>query len=268
MEWIASVFSFQLIIFSLFPVSAGATTFGPIQVTEQIRGAQYIAHGITSRPTVAEEPKLHVPYTYWKLSVLDQPLGAPLGPEIDIRSPGGELGDLGYHIAGTAQFKEGDEVFVFLRDTDDRNAKEIVGLASGKYGVTGKAGEAQGLTNGIGLTLVDSEGKAMTPDDFTRLIRRVANNDDTSADRTIFVNRNREASHGNEHGEVNAAHPHLPLPPKADALSPSSESSAPIPIKNTANDPEKFPTGTSGFWWVFALVSAGLILALFLRLRR
>ena len=36
-----------------------------------------------------------------------------------MRQPGGEIGDMGYHMAGTAEFSSGEDTFIALHDTDE-----------------------------------------------------------------------------------------------------------------------------------------------------
>ena len=149
--------------------SANATTFGPIPVYEQARGSQYYVRGqVASGPTVSMEQRLGRPYTYWTLQLSDQPLGEPLGSIVSIRQPGGEIGELGYHVAGTADFVIGEEVFVALRDTDEPGVKEVVGLASGKYRVQVKEGKSV-VMSGLGLPVIARDGSSLGPEEFSAL---------------------------------------------------------------------------------------------------
>ena len=89
-----------------FPCSSAfATTFGPISVVDQLQNAQYVVRGsIMGSAWVEPEPRLQRPYTYWRLTVREQNLGNSLPVSIVIRQPGGEIGEIGYHVAGSAEF--------------------------------------------------------------------------------------------------------------------------------------------------------------------
>lgn len=181
----------------LVTVEALATTFGPIPVVQQAEHSQYFAKGtIVGAPWVEMEPRERRPYTYWRVRVADQQIGEPLGETVVIRQPGGEIGDMGYNVAGAASFREGEEVFVALRSTDQANdVKEVVGLSSGKYRVErGPSGEPV-VINGLGLPVTGSDGKWLSPEEFRKLLLRVAKNESTDADRSVFVNRNPTSQH-------------------------------------------------------------------------
>ena len=56
--------------------------------------------------------------------------------EIVVRILGGEVGDIGLTVSDTPEFKEGEEVFLFLRKGNDLKASlNVAGLFQGKYTV-------------------------------------------------------------------------------------------------------------------------------------
>jgi hypothetical protein len=174
----------------LFPFSVFATTFGPITVAFQVKSANYVVHGrIVGASWVAAERESGRPYTYWKLAIIDQPKGPPLGSEVTIREPGGEIGGLGYHVAGTAQFREGEEVFVSLKDTSEPDAKEVVGLVSGKYTVEKSENGGLQVRSGLGFLLRDPQGHPFSPKTFSALVKRIAEGNARPEDLNVFVNK-------------------------------------------------------------------------------
>jgi hypothetical protein len=180
---------FLLISFFLCPF-ASATTFGPITVAYQVKSANYVVHGrIVGASWVAAERESGRPYTYWKLAVIDQPKGPSLGSEVTIREPGGEIGGLGYHVAGTAQFRGGEEVFVSLKDTSEPGAKEVVGLVSGKYTVEKSENGGSEVRSGLGFLLRDPQGHPFSPEAFHALVKRIAEGNASPSDLTVFVNK-------------------------------------------------------------------------------
>ena len=177
--------------------AAHATTFGPIPVVQQAEHSQYFAKGtVVGAPWVEMEPRENRPYTYWRVRVQDQQIGEPLGETVVIRQPGGEIGDMGYNVAGAANFRAGEEVFVALRSTDQAaDVKEVVGLSSGKYRIEkGPNGELV-VINGLGLPVTGGDGKWLSPEEFRKLLQRVAKNESTDADKNVFVNRTPTSQH-------------------------------------------------------------------------
>jgi len=52
--------------------------------------------------------------------------------EIIVKVPGGEVGDIGLRVSDTPQFREGEEVFLFLR-SEEVPVFLVTGLFQGKY---------------------------------------------------------------------------------------------------------------------------------------
>jgi hypothetical protein len=280
MESIASLFFLSLLSLSNFSSPAFATSFGPIPLTEQLRSAQYFVHGkILSPGSAAIEPTQKVPFTYWKFSLIDQPLGAPLPAGFDIREAGGEVGAMGYHRAGSATFHEGEEVFVALKDTDDESqVKEVIGLSSGKYTV---AEDSKSILSGLGPTILGADNAPLSVEEFTQVARRVASGRETASDKTIFVNRapgpqspDQEHEHADDPVLAEAEKEATRIAQAKEAASilagennmlkgaaPKSGNAA-NSFKTDTQEPEKLPSGTSkGFWWIFALVAFALLAA-------
>lgn len=199
-----------------FSLPALATTFGAIGVVEQAEEAQFYLRGhITSSAQVRLEPRVRVPYTYWKFVISEQFIGESLGAEIILREPGGEIGELGYHLAGTASFNDGEDVFVTVRSTDeDPSIKEIIGLASGKYRVQTEADGSKSLINGLGLPLLNASGQPIRPAEFGALLHRVRLKQSTKSDRNIFVN-NGSVPDDHESTALNSIKSSLPALPAA-----------------------------------------------------
>jgi len=74
-------------------------------------------------------------YTYVSVSVTEYikrilEIGEP--KEITVKVPGGEVGDIGLKVSDTPEFREGEEVFLFLR-IEELPIFRIAGLFQGKY---------------------------------------------------------------------------------------------------------------------------------------
>lgn len=240
----------------LFVFSAFATTFGPIPVTGQVKNGQYVVHGrISGSSWVAEERETRRPYTHWKLLVIAQPKGENLGEEVTIRQPGGEMGELGYHVAGSATFRENEETFVVLRDTDEAGVKEVLGLASGKYTVE-KGENGSVLRSGLGFVIRNENGQPYTPETFTALVHRIAKGEETEGDKTVFVNKGM----AHEHDPVLAARTAEALKAKplstANPAPPPAEKSELSPPSAVQETPSPTEEPKSSSWWIYACIAA------------
>lgn len=179
-----SVFALILFFFSL---NSFATTFGPINVSDQIRKSQYFLRGkITEGPWAEMERQLGRPFTHWKIQITEQFSGNSLGASVILRQPGGEINGMGYRVAGSANFTVGEDVFVTVRETDEPGIKEVVGLASGKYRVSQKNG-IETVENGIGFP-VQMGGKNLDANDFSRLARKISKGTENDEEKKIILN--------------------------------------------------------------------------------
>lgn len=261
-------FIFSALLGALFSFSAFATTFGPINVTEQIRQSQYFVHGkVTSAPWVEMERKVQRPYTHWRVQVLEQAVGASVGGEIIVREAGGELGGLGYHVAGSAKFREGEEVFVTVKDTEESNVKDIVGLASGKYSVEAGADGQPLVKSGLGIPVRDASGKPMSPREFQRFAERVARGQERESERNILLNNKPVHDHDpvleKMTAEARQATPAASPPPPAP--SPAKDAvPATIPVQQGSENTEE-PNKGFGYWWIAAGMTLMALVVFFLR---
>ncbi len=241
-----------------------------MRAVEQAKNCDYFVRGrVVGAPWVLEERNSRRPYTYWKLQVIEQSKGASLAPDVDIRQPGGEIGELGYHVAGSAKFREGEEVFVALVNTDE-SAKEVVSLAAGKYTVErGDNGQPQ-VRSGLGTIMRDPEGRPYRPEEYTDLMRRLASGKASSAEQNIFINQSLTHDHdGNVDQHMDEAKAILA---KQRAASKSNPPPAPVAAPEkpavTQNSTQESPTnseepkGSSHRWWITAALAV-LVLVLF-----
>jgi len=185
----------------LICISAYATTFGPLPLTKQMQEAPYIYQGKIQGRWVDAEKNSGKPYTYWNLfdvTVLKSPPNDN-GTSVILRQPGGEIGDIGYRIAGTAEFQEGEEVIVFARNTDENNVKEVLGLASGKYAIEENASGKKILKNGIGFIAVNTRNEALSISDFKEILSRTLQGENTEDDKKILFNVRSNHEHENKH---------------------------------------------------------------------
>jgi hypothetical protein len=265
-----------------FPLAVHATTFGPIPVVEQAANSQYYVHGrVLGVSWVTMAPRIQRPYTYTRIQVAEQLLGEPLPIDLVVRQPGGEIGDQGYHVAGSAEFAEGEEVFIALHDVPEESAgvKEVVGLASGKFRVEQSSSGEKVVMSGLGLPVSGSDGRAFRPEEFKALLKRISNKEITEADRNVFVSRNpthevnqdtEARARESEAHQLRSSAPHAAPDSPAFTRKPATATNTAAPTENRVQErpsaSEETSTGSSAVFWAivaaFLLGLVGLVLAL------
>ncbi len=102
-------------------------------------------------------------YTYVTILVGDYVKGdsnIAQSKEIIVEIRGGEVGDMGLRVSDTPQFRQGEDVFLFLRQERPTIFK-VVGRFQGKYTVQGE--------RAINIAL----GREIALENFTREIRKI-----------------------------------------------------------------------------------------------
>lgn len=188
---------FLFFVLFFFPSITKATTFGPFPLASQLRNAEFILHAkVQGSSWVEMDARINRPFTYWKVQVIDEVSSHPAGDSVDLRSPGGEINGFGYHIAGSAKFSEGEEIFVIAKSSDRNQVLDIVGLASGKYVVETGADGNKIVRSSLGFPVMDANGKPFSPEGFLAYAKRVKAGKETMAERNIILNKNPTHSHG------------------------------------------------------------------------
>jgi hypothetical protein len=135
------------LIAMVLAVPAFATTVKKMDLPELVSVSDSIVQGTVESVEARWEDKSI--YTYTSIRVDEGMKGAPRRA-LMIRQPGGTIGSLNVNAPGTPQFKQGDQVIVFLRDRKD-GTFDVVGLGQGKYDIQ----QNFAVTNVSGMTLAD-----------------------------------------------------------------------------------------------------------------
>lgn len=112
---------------------AAAATVVTATVEELARGADLVVRGTVE----GREARFHGSRIYTTLRI--RPAAAWKGSAaevVEVRIPGGVVGDQGQKVAGVAAFAEGEEVVLFLRRGAGA-AYGVMGLSQGKFRVEG-----------------------------------------------------------------------------------------------------------------------------------
>lgn len=122
----------------LFSSAASATTIRGFTTRGLVTEAAVVVRGtVLAQKGLYSADKSRI-YTESTVRVTDAVLGKPLGELITIRQLGGAVGDVSMHVSGVARIKAGEDVVLFLRTDGARYY--LVGMAQGKFGVSGKKG--------------------------------------------------------------------------------------------------------------------------------
>ena len=99
-------------------------------------------------------------YTYISVGV-DDPLKGERRRSLLVRQMGGKIGAMTMWIAGAPQFKEGDQVIVFLRNRRD-GTFDVVGLNQGKYDIV----DDFAVANVSGVSIMDPKTGTISDEGF------------------------------------------------------------------------------------------------------
>jgi hypothetical protein len=142
-----------LIIIGLLATPAFASTVKRMDLKELVSVSDAIAQGTVE--SVESRWENQSIYTYISVRV-DEPLKGGPRRVLLIRQAGGQIGALHAHVPGMPQFKQGDQVIVFLRDLKN-GTFDVVGLGQGKYDIVGN----NAVTNMTGMSLADTKTGAL-----------------------------------------------------------------------------------------------------------
>lgn len=138
--------------------SARATVVVPVTHADMARACAAAVRGTVVGRRSAWDAQRRRIYSYTEIEVQETFAGtARKGSRVTVRSLGGVVGDIGMNVSGTARFREGEEVVVFLEP--DRLAKGlakgrfvIFGMSQGKFRVDRKGAVPMALRDTAGLS--------------------------------------------------------------------------------------------------------------------
>src|SRR5688572_21456047 len=102
----------------LIAVAAQATVVVKLSWEELAAHATLIVRGTVGQQQVRWDDERRRIHTYTELVVADT-LKGPRASTVLVRQPGGELAGIGQYFSGTARFREGEDVIVFLEPAKD-----------------------------------------------------------------------------------------------------------------------------------------------------
>lgn len=144
--------------------TAISTTFAPREFPDAVKDAPIVVHGevLSTRAKWGKgmDSGRRI-YTYVELRNDEVLKGSVEGRTLLIRELGGQVEGLSLEIPGTAKFKVGEDVVVFLSPRNADGSYDVRGLMMGKYDVE-KNPEGEEVLSGGELSL--NRHHALTPD--------------------------------------------------------------------------------------------------------
>lgn len=118
----------------LMPAQSEASIIVKLTDKQMAQRANRIVHGKVVRQYSDWDKNRRRIYTYTIISVLDRIKGTPT-QELTIRQVGGAKDNIGMRVPGSAKFKLGEEVVVFLESIKKTAFHHVMGMSYGKYTV-------------------------------------------------------------------------------------------------------------------------------------
>ena len=142
----------------LFALSAEAAVVRTERIEDLAAAAQLVARGTVQSVEAKWDRSHRAIYTYAQVTIAERFKGGNQR-SVRVRQPGGEVGEIGQHVAGAAGFKTGEELVLFLEPVADEPATyTLVALSAGKVQLDDRRAHRQ-LT---GLAAADAPGSLRT----------------------------------------------------------------------------------------------------------
>ncbi len=154
---------------ALMPLAAAATVVMQLTMEELADRSPVIVRATVegSKPVARADGSI---WTVTRLAVTERLKGAGTA-QVVVKQPGGEIGGRGQRVLGTAKFREGDDVIVFLEPSvDEKNVFVVQGLASGKVNIETINGQKVAVRHLDGLSFAKSgTGRVQQVENLDRL---------------------------------------------------------------------------------------------------
>lgn len=150
------------LVAALFAFAVSATVIVHETIEQMASHAPLIVRGRVTRTFAGWDTSKRRIWTWTELAITDRLKGAASGTVL-VKQPGGEVGPIGQAVEGTATFKEGEDVIVFLdRAPDEKGTWLVYGMSAGKVFVTRIDGKVVAARDTSGLAFA-SAGSVVAP---------------------------------------------------------------------------------------------------------
>ncbi len=146
--------------------TARASVVLPANVEELARRAEHIVRGTVLSSAASWTPDGKQIVTITRISV-DRALKGRGPAVVEVRTPGGAVGDLAQKVVGAPEFAPGEQVIVFLRRYGGSGRYGVEGFGQGKFTVEPQA-SGKGLVTQrlVGLELKMPDGRIQPPSEL------------------------------------------------------------------------------------------------------
>ena len=161
--------------------AASATTIIPMSVEQLASRSTQVVRARAMQSWAAWNPQHTIIYTYTRFQVVKAFKGAP-EQTVTVKQLGGRVGNTVQRVSGVRHFTGGEENFLFLQPSEDRDGTMIVtGLVQGNFRLyltsTGQVAASNGVPEvsavQAGTGAVSSyRGSAMTVDELESRIQK------------------------------------------------------------------------------------------------
>ena len=152
-------------LLAAIPATIGATVLLPIEFRELVEVSSAIVHGrVTDVRTQWVDGRRSIE-TFVTVAA-DEYLKGGSGDSVTIRVPGGQLGRYRTIFVGAPEFREGDEVVLFLRAYGGRLS--IVGLSQGAFRVVPDGAGRRVVTSPVVMARSGTDPEPVLRGDVTR----------------------------------------------------------------------------------------------------
>lgn len=127
-------FFILLVVLALAPVSSvRATVIVPLELEELVARSELVVRGVVEASESRRTSSGEQIFTFTRVRVVERFKGEP-AQYVEVRTPGGTVGELTQRVAGVPALVEGDEVILLLRRVHPEHAIHlIVGFSQGCF---------------------------------------------------------------------------------------------------------------------------------------
>ncbi|MGV3622548.1 MAG: hypothetical protein ACO1OB_17145 [Archangium sp.] len=143
---------------ALCSLAVSATVIVHETFEQMTQHAPLIVRGRVLRNAAGWDDQKRRIWTWTELAVTERLKGAVSGTVL-MKQPGGEVDGIGQAVEGTASFKEGEDVIVFLdRAPDEKGTFRVYGMSAGKIFITRIDGKPVAARDTSGLAFASPTG--------------------------------------------------------------------------------------------------------------
>lgn len=151
------------LVAALLSVAASATVIIQETLEQMAQRVPVIVRGRVARSVAGWDDSKQRIWTWTELSVTERVKGAVPGVLL-LKQPGGEVEGFGQAVAGTASFREGEDVVVFLdKAPDEPDTWRVYGMSAGKIFFSEVDGKRVAQRDTTGLAFAVPGGGVVAP---------------------------------------------------------------------------------------------------------